>query len=98
MAGRQRVYCARLEGGEPVALAQHEGEVRRLALIGNGRLVSEGADAVLFVIDLSAAKRSRVLVSDLEVTRIAYDPAIRVIVAGDASGSLHILPTDDRDP
>ncbi len=93
-----RVYCARLEGGEPVALAQHDEGVRQLALIGNGRLVSNGADAVLFVIDLSAAKRCRLFASDLGLTHIAHDPAGRVIVAGDASGSLHNLPIDDRDP
>ena len=93
-----RVYCARLEGGEPVALAHHDGEVRHFVLTGDGRLVSSGADAALFVIDLSGAKRCRVFVSDLGLTRIAYDPAHRVIVAGDASGSLHILPIADADP
>jgi hypothetical protein len=65
---------------------RHQGPVRQLALIGNGQLVSEGADAVLFVIDLSAAERFRVFASDLGLTRIAYDSAGRVIVAGDAVG------------
>ena len=39
-----RVYCARLEGGEPVLLAQHDGEVQQLALTGDGRVVTGGRD------------------------------------------------------
>jgi len=88
------VQYTRLDGGKPLLLAQHEAEVSQLALTGDNAVLSSGRDGTLFVCDLAVAKRRRVFFCDLTPEPIAYDAAERVIVAGDASGNLHILPID----
>ena len=43
-----RVYGARLEGGVPLLLTQHEGPVNQLAVIGDGCVVTGGKDGRVF--------------------------------------------------
>jgi hypothetical protein len=75
-----------------VLLAQHEGEIGQLALTGDGRVLSTGDDATLFATDLSVEKPCGIFIGNLTFKPLAYDVAHHVIVVGDASGSVHILP------
>ena len=84
-----RVYCARLDGGEPLLLAQHEGDVRLLELTSAERALSIGSDAMLLVNDLSTPKRHpKVFASGVAITSIVYDDGRKVIVAGDSTGDV----------
>jgi hypothetical protein len=67
-----RVYCARLEGGAPVPLAQHDGEVRQLARIDDQRVVSAGTDGALLVTDLSVSRTDGVFVADVGFSAVRY--------------------------
>jgi hypothetical protein len=66
--------------------------VKALLVADHGLVISSAEDGVLLVTDTSAPGPQRMFASDLTPAPIVYDQAHGVIVAGDASGGLHLLP------
>ena len=62
-----------------------------LLVIGDDRVVSTGSDGRIVLCSLSESEEPRVFAGDQSSWPLAYEPTRNVLIAGDASGAVHVF-------
>ncbi len=87
-----QVRAVSLDGSKSVSLPSHQGAVEQLIPVGNGRLLSSGADGTLLLSDLQSGQTQGIFVGDVTFSPVVFDSNRSIVIAGDANGCLHTIP------
>jgi WD40 repeat protein len=90
------VYCTAIDGGKPILLARHEGQVQQLHLTGDGGVISGGNDGRVFFAGLTGGEPKLLLSGAGFIDQLLPISDGRILVGG-SEGS-YCVPLDGSPP